>query len=242
MKIAIDIGNTQIKLGVFKNSELIHTEYFNDNEKIDEKLNCIKKFKPTSSIISSVVPNLTTKYKKIIFDLLNLKSFIVDSKNCNLNLKVPRPNTVGADRICNVMAISKLYNSPAIVIDFGTATTYDVINYKNEFIGGVIAPGIKTSSQHLIQKAALLEHADFIFPEKIIGKNTQENIQSGIMFGALDQVEGMIERINNETKEKNNIILTGGFSKLISPQLSLQHICDIDLTLKGMILIYESNY
>ena len=241
MKLALDIGNTQIKLGIFEHLKLIHTECFQHNDNQNINLNYIKKFKPTVSIISSVVPNLTDKYVKNIYNIFGLDSLIVDNENCHIDLKVPEPNTVGADRICNVVATIKIYNKPAIVIDFGTATTYDVINKNGQFIGGIIAPGIKTSSQYLIEKAALLDYVDFEFPKKVIGKNTEDNIKSGIMFGAIDQIEGMIKRINNETKQKNNIILTGGFSKLISPKISLEHTCDIDLTLKGMILIHESN-
>ena len=241
MKLALDIGNTQIKLGIFEHLKLIHTECFQHNDNQNINLNYIKKFKPTVSIISSVVPNLTDKYVKNIYNIFGLDSLIVNNENCHIDLKVPEPNTVGADRICNVVATIKIYNKPAIVIDFGTATTYDVINKNGQFIGGIIAPGIKTSSQYLIEKAALLDYVDFEFPEKVIGKNTEDNIKSGIMFGAIDQIEGMIKRINNETKQNNNIILTGGFSKLISPKISLEHTCDIDLTLKGMILIHESN-
>ena len=241
MKLALDIGNTQIKLGIFEHLKLIHTECFQHDDNQNINLNYIKKFKPTVSIISSVVPNLTDKYVKNIYNILGLDSLIVNNENCHLDLKVHEPNTVGADRICNVIATIKIYNKPAIVIDFGTATTYDVINKNGQFIGGIIAPGIKTSSQYLIEKAALLDYVDFEFPEKVIGKNTEDNIKSGIMFGAIDQIEGMIKRINNETKQNNNIILTGGFSKLISPKISLEHTCDIDLTLKGMILIHESN-
>ena len=241
MKLALDIGNTQIKLGIFEHLKLIHTECFQHNDNQNINLNYIKKFKPTVSIISSVVPNLTDKYVKNIYNIFGLDSLIVDNENCQIDLKVPAPNTVGADRICNVVATIKIYNKPAIVIDFGTATTYDVINKNGQFIGGIIAPGIKTSSQYLIEKAALLDYVDFEFPKKVIGKNTEDNIKSGIMFGAIDQIEGMIKRINNETKQNNNIILTGGFSKLISPKISLEHTCDIDLTLKGMILIHESN-
>ena len=241
MKLALDIGNTQIKLGIFEHLKLIHTECFQHNDNQNINLNYIKKFKPTVSIISSVVPNLTDKYVKNIYNILGLDSLIVNNENCHLDLKVHEPNTVGADRICNVIATIKIYNKPAIVIDFGTATTYDVINKNGQFIGGIIAPGIKTSSQYLIEKAALLDYVDFEFPKKVIGKNTEDNIKSGIMFGAIDQIEGMIKRINNETKQNNKIILTGGFSKLISPKISLEHTCDIDLTLKGMILIHESN-
>ena len=241
MKLALDIGNTQIKLGIFEHLKLIHTECFQHDDNQNINLNYIKKFKPTVSIISSVVPNLTDKYVKNIYNILGLDSLIVNNENCHIDLKVPEPNTVGADRICNVIATIKIYNKPAIVIDFGTATTYDVINKNGQFIGGIIAPGIKTSSQYLIEKAALLDYVDFEFPKKVIGKNTEDNIKSGIMFGAIDQIEGMIKRINNETRQNNNIILTGGFSKLISPKISLEHTCDIDLTLKGMILIHESN-
>ena len=241
MKLALDIGNTQIKLGIFEHLKLIHTECFQHDDNQNINLNYIKKFKPTVSIISSVVPNLTDKYVKNIYNILGLDSLIVNNENCHLDLKVHEPNTVGADRICNVIATIKIYNKPAIVIDFGTATTYDVINKNGQFIGGIIAPGIKTSSQYLIEKAALLDYVDFEFPKKVIGKNTEDNIKSGIMFGAIDQIEGMIKRINNETRQNNNIILTGGFSKLISPKISLEHTCDIDLTLKGMILIHESN-
>ena len=148
---------------------------------------------------------------------------------------------MGCDRICNVAATIQLYNIPAIIVDFGTATTYDVVTHKSDFIGGVIAPGVKTSAEYLIQKAALLNNAELVFPENIIGENTTENIQSGIMYGAVDQIEGMVKRINKETQTNNNIILTGGFSKIIDPHLSIHHIHDIDLTLKGMILINESN-
>ena len=114
-------------------------------------------------------------------------------------------------------------------------------NENGDFIGGAIAPGIKTSAEYLISKAALLNDIDLKFPKNIIGKDTKENIQSGIMYGAIDQVEGMIKRINNETKINNHIILTGGFSKLLSPKLKINHTLDMDLTLKGMIFIYESN-
>ena len=177
MKLALDIGNTQIKLGIFEHLKLIHTECFQHNDNQNINLNYIKKFKPTVSIISSVVPNLTDTYVKNIYNILGLDSLIVNDENCHIDLKVPEPNTVGADRICNVVATIKIYNKPAIVIDFGTATTYDVINKNGQFIGGIIAPGIKTSSQYLIEKAALLDYVDFEFPKKVIGKNTEDNIK-----------------------------------------------------------------
>ena len=203
MKLTIDIGNTQIKFGIFDKLELVNSIYYNGNDDIYKILKSIKKHHFSQSIISSVVPELTLQYKKAVFEVFNIDSLIINNKNCKINLNVPHPETVGSDRICNVAAALKLYNIPAIIIDFGTATTYDVINKEGNFIGGVIAPGVKTSAEYLIKKAALLSDTELAFPEKVIGKNTNENIQSGIMYGAVDQLKGMINRINNETNIKN---------------------------------------
>ena len=239
MKLTIDIGNTQIKFGVFDKKNLVYSCCSNDTANINKQFVHIKKFNISIAILSSVVPELTPKYQKEILNFFNIETFIINYKNCQINLKVPHPETVGTDRICNIAGALKLYHPPAIIIDFGTATTYDVIDKAGSFIGGVIAPGIKTSAEYLIKKAALLDKTDLLFPKNVIGKNTRENIQSGIMHGAIDQVEGMISRINKETQTSNNIILTGGFSKLISPMLSVKHSLEIDLTLRGMILINE---
>ena len=241
MKLTVDIGNTQIKFGVFDKMKLVYSSYLSNSDDILNTFKEIKTFNPTIGIISSVVPKLTLKYKNKIEAFFAISTFIISYKNCKIKLSVPEPKTVGIDRICNVAAVNKLYNMPTIIIDFGTATTYDVINKNGDFIGGVISPGVKTSAEYLIAKAALLNEADLVFPKNTIGKDTKENIQSGIMHGAIDQVQGMIIRINNETKINNLIILTGGFSKLLSPKLETHHTLDMDLTLKGMIFINESN-
>ena len=239
MKLAIDIGNTSVACGLFKNAALIkrfNIQSLNQiNNYIDNQLfTDIHKI-----IISSVVPSLTNDYinffKKITIDNIQL----INYKSGNLSLQVPYPKTVGSDRICNIFATLKLYHSPAIIVDFGTATTYDVINSKNEFIGGAIGAGIETSANYLINSAALLDKTDLQFPNKAIGVDTKENIQSGIMFGAIDQVEGMIKRIIEEKNNKYTIVLTGGLSKLLSPKLSINHILDMDLTLKGIFYIDE---
>lgn len=241
MILAIDIGNTQTKLGVFENNILKTTYSFYPEDDINNKIEELSKFNFKNVIISSVVPKLTPLYKNIIFNLYNIKAFEVSYDNCKINLNVTEPQTVGADRICNVSAVLNLYTTPTIIIDFGTATTYDVINKKGDFIGGIIAPGVLTSAKYLIDNAALLSETDLQFPKNTIGLDTKQNIQSGIMYGALDQVSGMISRINLETKVENNIILTGGFSEILSPHLLINHILDKNLTLKGMKFINESN-
>ena len=241
MILTIDIGNTKIKFGIFKEFSPFKIFNFDSSLNISDKFKKIKKYKIDTIIISSVVPEITSLYQQYIKNHFNFIPLIIKHTNCNIKLNVEKPQTVGADRICNVAATLKLYNAPAIVIDFGTATTFDIINKNQEFIGGIISPGVETSAHYLMKKADLLSTTSLAFPKNVIGKNTKTNLQSGIMFGAVDQVNGMIERINNETNENNKIILTGGFSKILAPHLNSANILDMHLTLKGMIFIYESN-
>ena len=148
------------------------------------------------------------------------------------------PDEVGADRIANVYAAGKLYGKPSIVVDFGTATTYDVIDEKGDFIGGAIAPGIEISAMHLFQKAALLHRIDFEIPKSAIGIDTRTNLESGILFGAADQVDGMIKRIKAEKGWDNiPVIITGGLGKVIGGISKTKIIFDDDLTLKGLYYI-----
>ena len=241
MKLAIDIGNTSTSIGLFDDYDIIKKNHFHTIDDFILFLNDIKKYHIECAIISSVVPHLTIAYKKILIKDYHFSVFIIDYKSSGLTLKVREPETVGPDRLCNIFAVIKDYDIPAIIVDFGTATTYDVINKNSEFIGGAIATGIETSAQYLIDKAALLSRTDLMFPDTIIGIDTISNIQSGVMFGALDQVEGMIQRIQKETNMDYLIFLTGGFSNLLAPQLSINHTVDIDLTLKGIIYIYDYN-
>ena len=239
MKIVIDIGNTSITAGLFERKKLVKRIHFKLKNDFDAFLDSLDSYDIKISIISSVVPQKTNEYIKTIKERYNLESFLINYKCCPLHLDVPEPKSIGTDRLCNITAASIDYHCPAIVVDFGTSTTFDVINSKKQFIGGVIAPGVETSAQYLVEKAALLNYVPLKFPENAIGKVTKTNIQSGIMYGAIDQVEGMVQRIILETNEKYQIILTGGFSILISEKLKIDHTVDIDLTLRGMIHLHE---
>ena len=241
MKIAIDIGNTSITCGVFEKNKLTVKNHFDSEESFELYLNNFNHTNINKIIISSVVPKLTEKYVNLLSSNYINHITIIDNKNSQLVLKIKKPESVGADRLCNIKATLELYQYPAIIVDFGTATTYDVINNNGEFIGGAIASGVETSATYLIQKAALLSKTDLKFPQNVIGIDTKENIQSGIMYGALCQVEGMIKRISHESDKEYNIILTGGFSVILSPYLSLEHTLDPDLTLNGMICIDKDN-
>ena len=149
---------------------------------------------------------------------------------------------MGVDRICNVAAAKILVGTPAIVGDIGSATNYDVVDEKGAFIGGAIAPGIEVAAHNLIQKAALLKETAFAVPELVVGKSTESNLQSGIMLGAIDVVEGMFTRIMGEMNwDDCNKIVTGGFGGLISPHLKTEHNYLPNLTLDGIRIIYENN-
>ena len=239
MFLAIDIGNTNITAGVFHNSKITKVIRINTSDSAKKGLSYFNSLKINEIIISSVVPKKTEDYINLFKTQINIIPKIVDYNYLKfLKLSVDNPKSVGADRICNIISANKKYNGAKIIIDFGTATTFDVINENNTFIGGSIAPGIDISANYLYKKAALLRNTTFKFPEKVIGKNTKTNLQSGIMYGAVDSVEGMIKRIQNEVKFKiSEVILTGGFSTIISPGLSIKHRIEKFLTLYGIYLI-----
>ena len=169
--------------------------------------------------------------------------FLVSHLNSNIKLDVDRPEDVGNDRICNIKAAltKKLY--PSIIVDFGSATTYDVIDDRGHFIGGVIAPGIDISAEHLFNKAEQLEKVPLTLPHSVIGKNTITNLQSGIMYGGIDAINGMLYRIKKEMNHAiKHIILTGGFSTILSDHITHPHSIEPSLTLKGIKLIWEENH
>ena len=222
MKLAIDIGNTTVSVGLFDNHDIVKKNHFSSINEFNLFLDSIRNYNIESAIISSVVPELTHMYETLLMETYQYSTFIINYKLTDLSLQVTQPETVGADRLCNIFAVKKDYNIPAIIVDFGTATTFDVINSDGTFIGGAIATGIETSAEYLINKAALLSKTNLVFPDNVIGIDTTTNIQSGVMFGAVGQVEGMIHRIQEETETNYFICLTGGFSKLISPMCSIK--------------------
>lgn len=235
MILCVDIGNTNIVSAVWDGKKFIDYKRIETNNsniiEINSKINKVA--------ISSVVPHFTKLYIEEYINRYNINPIVIDHLNCGIKLDVDNPIEVGPDRICNVFAAKNLKKGPTIVVDFGSATTYDIINENGHFIGGAIAPGIDVSANNLIQKAALLKEVAFTFPNCVIGKNTITNLQSGIMFSGLDAVEGMLRRISNELAQEPNIYLTGGFSTIISDRLQIPHTLLPMLTLDGVRLIAE---
>ena len=235
--ICIDIGNTNIVIGVYNDNELVDVRRLETNQANFVSALDLKNY--NYIVISSVVPSIE---KDLISHLNSKDLFLVSYLKSGIKLDVDKPQDVGNDRICNIKSVLAENLYPSIVVDFGSATTYDVINNKGHFIGGVIAPGIDVSAEHLFNRAEQLDRVPLKLPQTVIGKNTITNLQSGIMYGGIDAINGMLYRIKKEMNDSiKYIILTGGFSKILSEHITHLHSVDPALTLKGMKLIWEEN-
>ena len=236
--LCIDIGNTSITTCKISNKEMGEIVRLPSNSSFTKSLDKYNFRLIDRVILCSVVPELT----KILIEFCKINTidlFEINYNNVQINLCVDTPSEVGNDRICNIIAAKKIFNTESIVVDFGTATTYDIMDNKGNFIGGAIAPGIDVSANYLIEKTALLKDTVYKFPKYVIGKNTISNIQSGVMFGGLGSVEKMIQLIQKEMENpKIKIIITGGFGLLISNALKIEHSYIESLTIQGMLEIF----
>ncbi|MFH0989107.1 MAG: type III pantothenate kinase [bacterium] len=255
MLLAIDIGNTHTVFGVYRGSSLIVdwrvTSMLQRTE--DEIGTQVKLFLEEAKIplkkitgvgISSVVPNLTDIFTMMSRKYFHKEPLIVSSAlDLGITIHYDDPNSVGADRLCNAIAGYSRFGGPLIIIDFGTATTYDVIDSNGDYLGGAIAPGVETSAVDLHRRAAKLPKIELRFPKALIGQDTVTSMQAGIMYGAVDAMDGMVERLQKALREMNKkpamVIATGGFSKLLSSQSNVISECVPSLVLDGLRLIFE---
>jgi len=249
MLIGIDIGNTNTAVGIFvknllKNYYRVSSNHFLTADEcwilIQQLIGEIKTDKIEGVIIASVVPALTSVYQEMSIKYLHSDPIIVSPK-LPLGIKIlyDDPEQVGADRIANAVAAFELYGGPIIIVDLGTATTFDVVSKKGEYLGGAISPGIETSSANLFKKTALLPKVEFKKPKKVIGTSTQESLKSGIIFGAVSQIDGIVSRIEKELRQKVKVIATGGLAELISKESKTIKKVDLTLTLQGLKIIYD---
>ena len=252
MLLAIDIGNTNIVVGLLDKSNIVSSFRLNTDKtgNIDlisniklmlDKLN-IKVETIIDSIVSSVVPEVIDKVLNDLNFLLGKKPYIVNtSLNLGLNIEIDNPNSLGSDRICDLVAVSEEYNGPSIIIDMGTATTISILGENRNYIGGMIIPGIKTSLDALSSKASKLPEIDLEDPKSLIGKNTIDCMKSGIIYGNTCLIDGLIKKIKEELNYNFTIVSTGGLARYIIKHSSFDIIYDENLLLKGLYYIYKNN-
>ena len=253
MLLTIDIGNTNITLGVFDGDTIVQSwRLATDNKRTEDEYgvflkNLLKETdldkKITYAIISSVVVQLTERIEIALKKYLNVNSLIISHKiKTNIELKTDNPSQIGADRIANACAAAHLYSSPAIVVDFGTATSFDIVNGKNEFIGGIITAGMKIQAEALSSRTSKLPKLNIEAPEHAIGRNTIDAMLSGIVRGHAAMIDGLIFECERELGEKATIIATGGYSSVISQYLRRKFdYINPDLTLIGSKLLFDLN-
>lgn len=256
MLLALDIGNTNIVVGLFKNSILKdHFRISTRHDMTDDELGFpitswlsrmnIENEEIDSVAICSVVPPLTkaaeTASRKYL-GCLPLTVTAVTELPPPITIEIDRPEQVGADRICNAVAGFSKFGGPIIIVDFGTATTFDIVNDKGAYIGGVIIPGPETSMKELAHKAAQLFEVQFEKPERVIGKSTQQALQSGLFYGTLGQIDYLIDKISEEAKfEKPKVIATGGLSSGVEKHSRHISKAEPTLTLEGLRIIAEAD-
>lgn len=252
MILVIDIGNTETVIGWYVEEHLKYHWRFSSrvHRTKDEMWALLDSWFYTIElpvnqievvVISSVVPDLTHIVVQIAVEKLECQPVIVTADlDTGMNILYKPPESVGADRICNGIAGFTLYGGPLIIVDFGTATTFDVITEEGEYLGGAIAPGILSASYDLHRLAARLPHVDLTFPPRVVGQTTEHSIQSGILWGTVSMIEGLIHRITREMEWNDiTVVATGGLASIIVEKSEILNIYEPYLTLEGMRFIYQ---
>ena len=249
MLLAIDIGNTEVTLGLFEGRKLKRSFRLSSETRrtADEVALALAQIFPEltpgrghAAVIASVVPTATGSFAQAARKLCGGKPLEVSSRvSTGITIEYRDPESMGADRIANAAAALERYGAPVVVVDFGTATTFDVIVKDRRYRGGVIAPGIVTGAEHLIRRAARLSAFELRPPERIVGRSTEESLQAGVYYGAVGQVDAIVRRIAREERIRPKVIATGGLATMIAAHSETIQKVDPDLTLQGLRIIHE---
>jgi type III pantothenate kinase len=251
--LAVDVGNTNVTLALFEGERLVadwrvtsHRERTADELAVElSQLFNLRGFDldvVTGVVIASVVPNLNPALIEASRRYLNCEPVMVGpGVKTSVRVRYENPKDVGADRIANALAAFSKYGGPVVVIDFGTAVTYDAISAEGDYLGGAIAPGVEISLDALVSHTAMLRRVEAVAPDSVIGRNTIASIQSGLIWGFVAQVEGMVERMIAELGGKATVIATGGQAGMVAGLTHVIQAVDPLLTLEGLRLIYLQN-
>ena len=253
MLLAVDIGNTNMTIGIFDGSKLKATwrvatgvhrmpdEYASLMLSLFERQG-ISVSKITDAILCSVVPPLVGVFEEMCRRYLKISPLVIEAGvKTGVRISMDNPKEVGADRIVNAVAAHQLYGGAVIVIDLGTATTFDAVSEEGDYLGGAIAPGIAIATEALFARTAVLPRVDLTHPKRAIGRNTVAAMQSGIVFGYAGLIEGIVTRIQQELGGKAKVVATGGYAELLARETPVIEEVNPDLTLIGLRLIYEMN-
>lgn len=253
MLLTIDIGNTNLTLGLYDGAALgAHWRLATDHNRMPDEYglqllgllqNAGKSLGELSGIaLASVVPPLTGRVIQACREYLKQEPLVVDAGvKTGIKIRYEDPKTVGADRVCDAVAVMKFYGGPACVVDFGTATTFNAITREGEYLGGAITAGVNLAAEALYTRAAKLPRIDLQIPPSVIGRNTVHAMQSGLLFGYVSMVEGMVERFRAELGVDMKVVATGGLAEVVAKETrKIDHIAPW-LTLDGLRLIWELN-
>jgi len=252
MLLALDVGNTHTTIGVFRERQILRRWRLSTvrDRTVDELGILLRQLcewaeippgEISGVVVGSVVPPLDASLRAAVSTYLHAQPlFVTPGIDSGMPLKVETPLELGADRLCNSVAAFAAYGGPCVVVDFGTATTWDVVSEKGEFLGGVIAPGLEIAAEALFSRAAKLPRIELAAPPRVIGKGTVDSMQAGLVYGYVGLVEGLTKRVLDEMGG-GRVVATGGLAPVIARYTKIFDAVDDDLTLKGLRLLWERN-
>lgn len=253
MLLTIDIGNTNLALGLYEGDKLgAHWRLATDHKRMPDEYglqflgllqNAGKTLDEITGIsLASVVPPLTGRVLQACREYLKQEPLVVDAGvKTGIKIRYEDPRAVGADRVCDAVAVMKLYGGPACVVDFGTATSFNALTKDGEYLGGAITAGINLAAEALFTHAAKLPHIDLQVPPSVIGRNTVHAMQSGLLFGYVSMVEGMVARFRSELGSNMKVIATGGLAEVVAKETKVIDIIAPWLTLEGLRILWNLN-
>lgn len=253
MLLVIDVGNTNIVLGVYKDTELLdHWRISTDRQRTTDEygvlirelfyLNDLRADDINAIIISSVVPPVVPTLERMCQRYFGLSPLLIGpGVKTGMDIRYDNPREVGADRIVNAVAAYEKYGGPVIIVDFGTATTFCAVDAKGVYLGGSICPGIGISTEALVQRTAKLPRIELKRTDSVICRNTIESMQAGVFYGFVGQVEGIVSRMRRELDMSACVVATGGLAVVIAPATKAIDVVEPMLTLEGLRIIYERN-